>query len=402
MGIRSFGAALYNPFLALFLYSVMHVGYLEIGLIFVLVGGVQLPFGIAGGLWTDRIGRRKLIVLGLVTEALLTASLAYAFDIRSLVLAVTVAAVGGCLLSATAAAFSSYIADWSTGSARTRAFTWYRIGYNAGFSVGVTLGGILVSFVGFPNALLTASLVIAGATIFVVALIPPSPYDLELRTGTPAPSKAESKSERRSLTASLAILSRDRVALLVATALALAWLVGAQWNVTFSLFAHNKLGISYALLGIGFALNGVVVVVGQSFTTEGLIGRRHTTIAILGTLLYVGGFLVLGLSALWMILPGLIFLVAVIILTMGENVLTIPAYTLPSNLAPPAEVGSYNGAFNTFIGAASLAAIFFGGAVLAAVANPLLEWVLLVLPAVPAAILLRYSARRIPLDVDRA
>jgi MFS family permease len=402
-GIRSFGAALYNPFLALFLYSVMHVGYLDIGIIFVGVGAVQLPFGLAGGLWTDRVGRRTLIILGLATEAVLTAALAYSFDVRSLALAIAAAAVGGSVLAATGAAYSAYLADWSSGSDRTRAFTWYRISYNAGFSVGVSLGGILVGFIGFTGALLVAAGVIGGATAFVSVLIRPSPFDDRLRSAavadgivaTPGPGT-------RSIRESFSILSRDRVALLVATALAFAWVTSNQWNVTFALFSHNKLGIAYSLLGIGFALNGVIVVVGQSFTTESVIGQRHTTVAIVGTLLYVIGFLVLGVSALWMLLPGVLFLVAVIIATLGENFQAIPVSTLPSNLAPAGEVGAYNGAFNTFLSSAGLAAIFLGGAVLSAVPNPLWEWVLLVLPAIPAVVLLRFAAQRIRPEIDRA
>jgi MFS family permease len=402
-GIRSFGAALYNPFLALFLYSVMHVGYFDIGVIFVGVGAVQLPFGIAGGLWTDRVGRRKLIVLGLGTEAILTTALAYSFDVRSLALAIAAAAVGGSILAATGAAYSAYMADWSTGSDRTRAFTWYRISYNAGFAAGVSLGGILVGFVGFTGALLVAAAVIAGATVFVSALIQPSPFDRRLRErATPSSAAPDASPSGRSLRQSFSILSRDRVALLVATAFALTWLTASQWQVTFGLFAHNKLGISYSLLGIGFALNGVIVVVGQSFTTESLIGYRHTSIAILGTLLYVIGFLLLGVSALWMLLPEGIFLAAVVVLTVGENCQAIPTTTLPSNLAPSGEVGSYNGAFNTFLSAASLAAVFFGGAVLSAVPNPLWEWVVMVLPAIPGVILLRLAARRIRPEIDRA
>jgi len=118
--------------------------------------------------------------------------------------------------------------------------------------------------------------------------------------------------------------------------------------------------------------------------------------------LYVIAYLLLGVAALWALLPAILFLVAVVILTMGENVVSIPSTTLPSNLAPAGEVGSYNGAFNTFLGAAGLASIFFGGAVLTAVANPLLEWVLLVLPAIPAIAILRYASRRIPISMDRA
>jgi MFS family permease len=403
VGIRSFGAALYNPFLALFIYAVLHVGYLEIGIIFVVVGGVQLPFGFAGGFWTDRVGRRKLVVLGLATEAVLTAGLAYAFDVRSLTLAIAAAAIGGALLSATGAAYSAYAADWSSGSDRTRAFTWFRIGQNAGFSAGVALGGVLVAVVGFTGAVAIAAAIIAGATVFVLVLLRPSPFDIALRehpSGS-APS-TDSGTATRGVRESFSMLARDRVALLVAGGFALLWVTSTQWNVTFALFVHNKLGISYTLLGIGLALNGLIVVFGQFFTTEQLLGRRHTSLAIVGALLYVVAFLLLGISAWWVLFPGGLFLLSVLILTIGENIESIPVSTLPSNMAPRGDLGAYNGAFLTFLNAAGLAGIFFGGAVLSAVPNPLWEWVLLILPTIPGVLLLRLAARKIPAGVDRS
>jgi MFS family permease len=403
MAIRTFGAALYNPFLALFLYSVLNVGYLEIGTIFVGVGLVQLPFGLVGGLWADRVGRRRLIILGLVTEAVFVGGLAYAFDIRSLALAIGLAAVGGAILSATGAAYSAYIADWAEGSERTRGFTWYRISFNAGYAAGVALGGTLVALIGFPGALAIAATIIGGAAVFVVILLNPSPYDLRLDQGrVQASAGAPPSLPRPRLSESFRVLARDRVALLVATGFALIYVTTGQWNVTFSLFVHNKLGISYAILGIGLALNGVVVVLGQSFITESVIGLRHTTIAIAGGLLYVVAYLMLGVAGLWLLVPTTIFFASVLVLTVGENLSSIPSSTLPSNLAPAGEVGSYNGAFNTFLSAASLAAIFFGGAVLSGVANPLWEWGLLVLPTIPGVILVRWAAKRIPATADRA
>ncbi|MCI4345816.1 MAG: hypothetical protein L3K07_03585, partial [Thermoplasmata archaeon] len=141
---------------------------------------------------------------------------------------------------------------------------------------------------------------------------------------------------------------------------------------------------------------------GQAPTTEAVIGRRHTTLAIVGVLLYVGAFVGLGAAGLWLILPSLAFLAAVVVLTVGENLVSIPQSTLPSNLAPPGEVGSYNGAFNTVGGAGFLVATLLGGVVLALSANPLLIWAILVLPAVPAVLLLRHSASRIQGNADRA
>jgi len=401
--IRTFGAAIYNPFLALFLYEILHVSYLDIGIIIVGLGLVQLPFGFAGGLWTDRVGRRPLILLSLGTETIVTAALAYGFEIRSLALCIAVAAIGGAVLAATGAAFSAYIADVAKGSNRTLGFTWYRIGFNAGFAAGVSLGGLLVGFVGFVDTVVVSAIVIAVAGTFVLATLAPSPFDVALRRGHATPvGPDEPPSGPRRLRESFRLLATDRSALLVALAMGLVALTSNQWNVTFSLFVHNKLGISYALLGIGFAINGLVVVFGQAFTTHRVLGLRHTTIAILGGAFYLVAYLVLGVAALWMILPTALFFGAVIVLTFGENLESIPQSTLPSNLAPEGEVGAYNGAFGMFLNAAAVGATFFGAAVLQSVANPLLEWTLLVLPAIPGAVLLRIAARHIPISADRA
>ena len=299
--------------------------------------------------------------------------------------------------------YSAYIADWAVGSERTRGFTWYRIAFNAGFAAGVAIGGTLVALIGFAGAVAVAAGIIGVATIFVLVMLNPSPYDLALQKKGAAPASGGSvEGPGKSLRESFSLIARDRPALVVAGAFALVFMTAGQWNVTFALFVHNKMGISYSILGIGLALNGLVVVFGQSFTTERVIGLRHTTIGILGGLLYVVAFLLLGISALWLLLPTGIFFLSVLILTFGENLGSIPTSTLPSNLAPEGEVGAYNGAFNTFFGAAGLAAIFLGGWVLSAIANPLLEWALLILPAIPGVILLRLAARGIPFSKDRA
>jgi hypothetical protein len=140
----------------------------------------------------------------------------------------------------------------------------------------------------------------------------------------------------------------------VALAVALVTMVAAQWSVTFPLYVHNGLGISYSLLGFGLALNGLIVVFGQTWTTQSVLGRRHTTIGIAGTALYALAFLGLG------------------------------------------ETGDYNGLFQAIGGAAALLAILLGGIVLTYVSNSLEIWVILTAPALPAIPQLRHAAGRIP------
>jgi MFS family permease len=405
VAIRMFGNALYFPFLALFLHGVLNVGYLELGLIVFGVGLVQLPFSIVGGLATDRIGRRPLILIGLASEALATLGLAYAFALRSLPGAIAAAMVGGGIATAAGPAFSAYIADFAHGPERTRGFTWYRIGFNAGYSAGVTAGGLLISALNFPLAVAIGAGVIGSGALVLFFRLDPSPFDRTLRAGrSPSPTAQTPPRSPSSggIARSLRTIGRDRVALLVALAFALVAFVIGQWSIIFPLFVRNVLGVPLNLLGAGLALNGLVVVFGQSFTTERVIGRRHTTIGIVGTMLYVAAFLGLGVAGLFDFIPVVVFFVAVFVLTFGENLVTIPQTTLPSNLAPPEEVGAYNGAFQTIGSAGFLIAVVVGGAVLAFTANPLLIWLILIAPALPAVVLLRLAARRMRPEVDRA
>ena len=396
VAVRMLGNALYNPFLALFLVNVLHLGYFEVGAIIAAVGVVLLPFNLLGGLLTDRFGRRRLILLGLAGEAATAGGLAYAFAVLSLTGAIAAALAGGIITSLAGPASSAYIADFAQGPERTRGFTFYRIGFNAGYSAGVTIGGLLIASIGFAGAVGVAAVIIASAAGFLTLTLAPSPQDLELRRSSSSPLPTASPAPPTpGMRASFRLLARDRTALELLLAFALAVLVAGQWAVTFPLYVHNVLGIPYALLGTGLALNGLVVVFGQTATTESVLGRRHTSIAALGLGLYAISFVGLGAAGLFAVFPTAVFFVAVVVLTIGENLITIPQATLPSNIAPHGEIGSYNGAFAMVGGAGFIVSVLLGGAVLGLTSNPLLIWLVLVAPVVPALILLRHAAGRL-------
>lgn len=399
---RSFGAALYSPFIALFLSDVLHIDYVEIALIIFAVGALGLPFNLLGGLVTDRIGRRQMILLGLAAEALATAGLAYAFAVRSLPDAIAAGAAGTVIATAAGPALAAYVADVAVGAERTRGFTWFRIGFNAGYSGGITLAGLLVASVGFAVSAGVGSALIGGTTIVLAALLRPSPYDIRLSTRGRPPAAGAAPAPGRTMRESLRLIVKDRGALELMVAWVLASLTLGQWGITFPLYVHNILGVPFWLLGAGLALNGLLVVFGQTPTTHWGIGRRHTSLAILGVLLYLAAFLGLGAAGLLGVYPAATFVGAVVLLTIGENLESIPQMTLPSNLAPFGETGAYNGAFGFAFSIGFLAAVLLGGVVLQLTANPLLIWVLLCAPSVPAILLFQHARGRLGAAADRA
>ena len=85
--------------------------------------------------------RKTLMVIGLTGEAPATALLAYAFSIESLPLAILAATLEVRSRPWPAWCSPCNIADFAEGSDRTRSFTLYRIGFNAGY-VAVAPGGL--------------------------------------------------------------------------------------------------------------------------------------------------------------------------------------------------------------------------------------------------------------------
>ena len=421
-GVRTLGMALFGPFLALFLHYDLAIGYVEIGVVLVTLGALPIPASFLGGLLTDRWGRRRIFLTTLAIEAGLVFVMGLLMIHRSLVGVLSVGFASSINAALGGPALSAYVADLAVGSERTKGFTWYRVGSNAGFAAGSATGGFLIPLLGFGHTTLVSSAILFAGVTFLVATLASSPYDLDFARsstpGRPAPPPASGTASggptsspspapatrlpRPGIVTSLRTVARDGGFLLFCVAGALAQVTIGQWNNTFQLFVIGPMHLSYTILGIGLSLNGLIVVLGQTATTQRVLGRRLSSIFAAGLALYVVAFLSLGLSALLQALPVVVFFAAVAVLTLGENLTAITMSTLPSNLAPPQEIGAYNGGFNAILTIGGLLGTFVGTLALASVPDPLLLWVVLVAPSLPAAWLLRHAAHRISKTADLA
>src|SRR5579863_10542343 len=181
--VRWFGTAMVYPFVGLYLRNVLNVGYAEIGLVLLAIAAAPLVVAPFGGLIVDRVGRRKVLLLALAAETggVLTIALAMSNSwFPGIVLGGIFAGMAGNVESP---ASSAYVADYSTGSDRTKAFSWIRIGFNVGFTVGVAAGGVLVGYLGFVLTGFTSTVILGAATVVLAILLSPSPYDLARAKG---------------------------------------------------------------------------------------------------------------------------------------------------------------------------------------------------------------------------
>lgn len=404
VGLRSLGVAIYLPFLALALVDGFAVPYVLVGAILGTIGACQIPLNVIGGFLADRFERKRLLLACLFGESISLGGLSVAFALRSLPFAIGAAVAGGAFASQVTPVVLAYMADVTAGADRARAFSLGRIGFNAGYSAGAALGGILATAWSYAGSVaVTATLLGAGAIVVLVGL-EPSPRDTVRREGRlsiPSERTSPRPPSPRPEPPGLGWLARDRLALGLMVAFGLGALVAGQYNVTLPLFAHSILGLSYELVGIGLAINGLLVVATQHWVTEGVIGRRHTTVAVLGLLFFGVSYFVLGLRPHLGLPASGLFLGAIAILTVGENLYTIPQLTLPSNVAPAHAIGLYNGAFSAVGALGLVGATVLGGIALGAGLDPLVTWSLLVVPAVPSILLFRVVGARLSRTVNR-
>jgi DHA1 family multidrug resistance protein-like MFS transporter len=115
---------------------VIHVGLLTS--VYVLM---QFFFAPLWGRWSDRIGRRPLILLGITGYAI--AQLLFGAA-NSLALLYGARVLGGVLSSATLPGATAYVADVTTEGERSRGMAWMGAATSLGVVVGPALGGIFV------------------------------------------------------------------------------------------------------------------------------------------------------------------------------------------------------------------------------------------------------------------
>jgi MFS family permease len=373
--IDTIGRTAMIPFLALYVTDRFDVGMTEAGILFAIFSIAGFIGNMIGGALADRLGRKAIILFGLVVSAL--SSLAMGF-VDSLPAFYVLAAVVGVLSDVAGPAHGAMVADMLPEAKRAEGFGVLRVGANLAWVVGPSLGGLLGAY-SYMWIFIVDAISSMITAIIVYRLIP------ETRPQTHEVAQRESMAQTfRGYGTPLS--DRPFVAFLIVAAL--MNLVYLQMYSTLSVFLRNEFGVSPREYGLLMSLNALTVVIFQFWLTRRLRPYRPMALMAVGAALYMIGFSLYGfVTAMWM------FAAAMLVITFGEMIVIPTAQALVSRLAPEDKRGRYMAVFGLSWGMSATIGPWAAGIILDNY-NPFWVWYLCgILAAVAVAGFLVLDAR---------
>jgi multidrug resistance protein len=294
---------------------------LTIGLLGTSFSLMQFVFSPVWGRWSDRIGRKPIILVGLMGSCLSYLVLALA---TSLPLVFVARIIGG-IAGANIPTAQAYIADVTTPENRARGMGMVGAAFGLGFIFGPALGGVL-SRVSPETPMWFASALCLANFIAAWFLLP------------------ESRTAANS-TNSLGRLETFRHAMRKPTLLLLlllyfiVTLAFSGFETTFALFSEARFGFTTSSIGFLFAFIGVVLALVQGVLVGRVVKvvgeRRLIPLAIMAIAVGIG-----LIPFVWSI-PTLLVALGVLAVGMGFN---NPSLTsMVSRLADPNDQGGILG-----------------------------------------------------------
>jgi MFS family permease len=325
--IDRLGGFLLFPFFALYITKKFGVGMTEVGILFALFSVSSFVGSMLGGALTDRLGRKGMLIFSLVTTSLSSLIMGL---VNSLEVFYLLALLSGVFTDTGGPAQQAMVADLLPEHKRAEGYGIIRVAFNVSAAVGPAIGGLLAAW-SYLSLFVTDAVISLITAGLVVAILPETKP--EVQPGVPQESMSGTFSGY------LRVL-RDGTFMLFILACIFMGLVYTNMAATLGVYLRDVHGIPESGYGMILSLNAIMVVLFQFWITRRIQGKPPLMMMALGTFLYAIGFAMYGFVSAYVL-----FLLAMVVITIGEMVVAPVSQALVAKFAPEDMRGRYMAVF---------------------------------------------------------
>jgi MFS family permease len=321
--IDRFGGALIFPFLSLYVAQKFNVGMTEIGLIFGIWSFSSLVGSMIGGALADKLGRKVIIIFGLISSAVTGISMGLVTDISAFYL---LALVAGMFSSIGHPAQQAMVADLLEGEQRAEGFSVLRVVANLAITFGPAIGGVLAGISYLLLFIIDACTSSITALIVLWAIPETKPADVEA---------TETESILKTIAGYREVV-KDKLFMAFIFATIIIISVYTQMYSTLPVFLNRVHDVPAQGFGYMMSMNAAIVVLFQFWIVKRIKQYPPMLLMMLASALYGIGFVLYGYVSAYAM-----FFVGMTVITIGEMVHIPVAQSLAAFFAPEDMRGRY-------------------------------------------------------------
>ena len=336
------GASFIWPFNTIYLHQYLGQSLSVSGLVLMAYAGAGVIGSLLGGHFFDKIGGYRTIVFGIIITVISAFILVAYHTFFFYVLLIVIFGFGTGIIFPSIYALAGVV--WPEGE--RKAFNAIYIAVNVGVALGTALAGVIASF-RFDYVFYANGLIYTILLIFVVVAF------REIETKTIVSSSFMEQIERKKP------INNVYPLLFICLTYLICWIAYVQWQSTISVHTQS-LGITLTQYSVLWTINGAMIVLAQPlilFVINKWVQTLQAQIYT-GLFIFICSFFVLAQADVF-----LIFVVAMLVLTIGEMFVWPAVPTIAHQLAPEGKAGFYQGIVNSVATGGRMIGPFIGGVI---------------------------------------
>jgi MFS family permease len=355
--IDRLGGFMLYPFFALYLTQKFNIGMSTVGILFGIFSISGMVGSALGGALTDRMGRKSVIIASLLLSSLSALGMGLAPTI-SIFIAIIV--LVGTLSSIGHPAHEAVVADLLPQEKRAEGYGIIRVVFNIAVIIAPPIAGLLIAHSYLTLFIVDAVISIISAGIVLFGLPETKPQ---------ADAHAKPESLKQTFAGYGRVFKDVPFVAFIAVSVMMT-LVYMNMNSTLGVYLRDQHGLPEISYGALLSINATMVVFLQFWVTKRIEKYKPMLIMAAGSLLYAFGFAMYGFVSTFAL-----FVTAMVIITIGEIVVSPMQQSLVAGFAPETMRGRYMAVSSLSWSISFTVGPYFAGLILDG-SNPNLLWIL--------------------------